>query len=114
MRQNTWTRTALISLTTLVTGGVVTGGRAAEPTPCADSQCTLSVPIPVGTYRIAQTTRGDEIAIEDFGSLLVPGKPHLPSKIFALAIPPGAKVVDVDYAVGQEVAKALALADLFG
>ncbi|MHC4067349.1 MAG: C25 family peptidase propeptide domain-containing protein, partial [Planctomycetota bacterium] len=103
MRQHGWTRTAIVSLTILMTGGSVAGGQVAEPAPCADSQCTLSVPIPVGTYRITRTNRGDEIAAEDFGSLLVPGKPQLPSKIFALAIPPGADVVGVDYAVGEKV-----------
>ena len=77
MRQHTWTKTAIVSLTGLITGGGVTGGQAAEPAACPDSQCTLSVPIPVGTYRITPPDRGDEIAAEDFGSLLVPGKPHL-------------------------------------
>ena len=49
---------------------------------------TIGVTIPVGSYEIINTDQGDEISVEDFGRLLVPGKPNLPSKIFAVAIPP--------------------------
>ena len=64
---------------------------------------TTSVTIPVGAYRITTKEQGDEIAVDGFGRLLVPGAPALPSKIFALAIPPGAEVVDVACDVGKEV-----------
>ncbi|UCC31907.1 MAG: hypothetical protein JSU86_06440, partial [Phycisphaerales bacterium] len=53
------------------------------------------VPIPVPDYELAATGRGHEISLRDFGNMLVPGKPVLPSKIVAIAIPPGAEVVDV-------------------
>ncbi len=62
----------------------------AAPKPLA-----IRVPIPVSDYKLAATAQGHEIALKDFGNLLVPGKPVLPSKIFAIAIPPGAEVVDV-------------------
>ena len=63
--------------------------RAAEPVAApAERQETVSVAIPVGSYGIVSTARGQEVSIADFGSLLVPGKPTLPSKIFAVAIPP--------------------------
>ncbi len=57
----------------------------------------VSVTIPIGTYEIKSTQQGQEMSVESFGRLLVPGKPNLPSKIFAIAIPPGAKVAEVTF-----------------
>jgi len=57
----------------------------------------ISVAIPVGDYKIENTGQGNYISAGGFGQLLVPGKPNLPSKIFSIAIPPGAKVVDIIY-----------------
>ena len=64
---------------------------------------TISVAIPVGTYEIENTENGDEISVEDFGRLLIPGKPNIPSKIFSIAIPPGAEVVDVSFEVADSI-----------
>lgn len=58
---------------------------------------TLSVTIPVGRYQIVEEKQGLEVTIESFGRLLIPGKPSLPSKIFSIAIPPGATVQDVTF-----------------
>ena len=55
---------------------------------------TTSVAIPVGNYQVAATPQGSRVTVDGYGSLLVPGKPRLPSRIFAIAIPPGAEVVD--------------------
>jgi hypothetical protein len=55
----------------------------------------ITVKIPIGSYEIKETVQGDEINVEDFGHLLIPGKPNLPSKIFSIAIPPGAILFDV-------------------
>jgi len=57
----------------------------------------ITVNMPVGTYEIKKTGQGYEVSVEDFGRLLIPGKPSLPSKIFSVAIPPGAKVVGVSF-----------------
>jgi hypothetical protein len=65
---------------------------------------TISLTIPVGTYDIRQTVEGQEIYVEDFGRLLVPGKPNLPSKIFAIAIPPGAVATEVSFDLGEGIA----------
>jgi hypothetical protein len=62
---------------------------------------SINVAIPVGTYEIRQTVDGQEVYVQDFGRLLVPGKPNLPSRIFALAVPPGAQVTGVAFNVGQ-------------
>jgi hypothetical protein len=63
----------------------------------------VSVPVPIGTYQIESTPQGQYISVEDFGRILVPGKPDLPSKIFAIAIPPGAEVAEVTFDVGQGI-----------
>jgi hypothetical protein len=63
----------------------------------------ISVTIPVGIYDVRQAPEGQEIFVEDFGRLLVPGKPNLPSRIFAIAIPPGAEVVEVSFDVGESI-----------
>ena len=48
-----------------------------------------SVTIPVADYEIRAEPGGANVVVEGFGSLLIPGKPELPSRIFAIAIPPG-------------------------
>jgi hypothetical protein len=63
----------------------------------------VRVPVPIGTYEIEQTQEGQYVSVEDFGRLLVAGKPDLPSKIFAIAIPPGAEVAEVTFDVGQGI-----------
>jgi hypothetical protein len=57
----------------------------------------ISVTIPIGNYEIKDTELGQEIYVDNFGRLLVAGKPNLPSKIFAVAIPPGVKFNDVSF-----------------
>jgi len=64
---------------------------------------TISVKIPIDTYEIETTELGDEISIKDFGHLSIPGKPNLPSKIFSIAIPPGAEVVDVSFELSESI-----------
>ncbi|MCK4365732.1 MAG: hypothetical protein KAW45_06750, partial [Thermoplasmatales archaeon] len=68
-----------------------------------DRDSTISVNIPIGSYEIISTEQGDEISVEDFGRLLIPGKPNLPSKIFSIAIPPGAELVDIDFEFGDAI-----------
>ncbi len=64
---------------------------------------TISVTIPIGTYEIQRAENGYDISVEGYGRLLVPGKPNLPSKIFSVAIPPGARMVELNYEIGQAV-----------
>jgi hypothetical protein len=63
----------------------------------------VSVTIPVGAYQIKDTEQGLKVFVENFGRLLVPGKPNLPSKIFAIAIPPGAEVAEVSFDLGESI-----------
>lgn len=70
---------------------------SAEENPC------MSATITPGPYTIRDTGQGHEIGIKDFGRLLIPGKPSLPSKIFALAVPPGAEVTGVTFDKGEGI-----------
>jgi len=63
----------------------------------------ISVTIPIGQYEINYTEQGQEVWVENFGRLLVPGKPNLPSKIFAIAIAPGAEIDEVTFTAGEGV-----------
>ena len=47
----------------------------------AAEELTVSTPIPVGAYEITSTDRGNEVAIEGYGRLLVPGMPNLPARM---------------------------------
>jgi hypothetical protein len=63
----------------------------------------ISVHIPLGTYDISDVDIYQEVTIEGYGRLLIPGKPNLPSKIFSIAIPPGAQVSDVAFDSGNQL-----------
>ena len=59
--------------------------------------------IPIGLYVIKNTDEGQEIFIDNFGRLSKPGEPCLPSRIFSIAIPPKAELVDIIYDVGESI-----------
>ena len=63
----------------------------------------ISVSIPVGIVEHENTINGDIVSIDDFGRLLIPGKPDLPTRIFSIAIPPGAVFVDLNYDAGEGI-----------
>ena len=67
------------------------------------SDDTIRVTLAIGSYQIQNSENGAVISIEDFGQLLIPGKPSLPSKIFAVAVPPGATIVNVKVEAGDGV-----------
>ena len=69
----------------------------------AAQEGTVTTTIPVGPYHITETAQGQQLSMEGFGHLRVPGKPMLPVKVVALAIPPGAEAVGVDYECGAQV-----------
>ncbi|MBU0641450.1 MAG: hypothetical protein KKB50_21525 [Planctomycetes bacterium] len=83
---------AAAALLLLLGGGVAVADDAA--------QGRVTVTVSAGAYELTAGTRGTEIQLDDFGYLLVPGKPALPSKIFAVAIPPGARVTGVEFETG--------------
>ncbi len=71
--------------------------------PSTHTNGKISVQIPVGSVTFQQTQGRDELAIDGFGRILIPGKPNLPSKIFSIAIPPGSVFVDLHYTLGDVV-----------
>jgi len=64
---------------------------------------TISVTIPVAAHEIENTMLGQELYIDGYGYWLIPGKPKLPSRIFALAIPSGAEFIEIDFTIGEGV-----------
>ena len=55
--------------------------------------------INVGDYEIESNGEEHKIIVEDFGHLLIPGNPDLPSRIYSIAIPPGAIFVEMNYEI---------------
>ena len=69
----------------------------------AQEQGTVVVTFDAEQYTLSDAALSQQVSVDGYGRLLVPGKPNLPSKIFAVAIPPGAKVVDVRFDVAEGV-----------
>ena len=63
----------------------------------------ISATISVENYEIKRAEQVDKISIEDYGHRLIPGKPDLPSRIYPIAIPPGAELVDVSYEIKESI-----------
>lgn len=63
----------------------------------------LRVPLPVPQLEISTVQEHHDLVLADYGMLMVPGCPDLPSRIFAIAVPPGAQVVGVAYDLGEPV-----------
>ncbi len=55
----------------------------------------ISVDIPLGTLTIVESDAGQRPMMDGFGVLHEAGAPQLPMRIFPIAIPPGAEVIDV-------------------
>ncbi|MCK4995532.1 MAG: hypothetical protein KAR55_01470, partial [Thermoplasmatales archaeon] len=87
----------------LLIGSVIVGAGISKIEETEITDGTISVKIPIGSYEIESTEFGDEISIEDFGHLLIPGMPNLPTKIFSIAIPPGAELVDVSFELPDSI-----------
>ncbi len=68
-----------------------------------DSDPCVTVTIRAGEYLIDPTDGQHEIIAPNLGRLLVPGTPKLPSKIYAIAIPPGAEMTEVSFETGEGV-----------
>ena len=63
----------------------------------------ISATISIGNFEIKRTEQVDKISVEDYGHRLIPGKPDLPSRIYSIAIPPGAELVDVNYEISESI-----------
>jgi len=76
----------------LLMGGVAAAG---DGPAAGTAEEVIRVDIAVGPYQTLDGLRGEELSLDGFGQLLVPGKPKLPARIFAVAIPPGAEFVEL-------------------
>ncbi|MBN2381985.1 hypothetical protein JXQ70_03795 [bacterium] len=63
--------------------------------PCFSAVDSVSVSFTIPEYSLTQTDQGVDLKIDDFGTIFEPGKPRLPSRIFAIAVPPGADVLGI-------------------
>jgi len=68
-----------------------------------DQTGIVSVTLPFESYDITNTDVGQKISVENLGRLLIPGKPNLPSKIYAIAIPAGAKVKEITFFAEESI-----------
>jgi hypothetical protein len=82
---------------------LLTSGTLAITIAPTEMQDSIQVNIPVPPYAITQKNNYDYISLENYGRLLIPGKPNLPSKIFTIAIPHEARITDVTINSGQLV-----------
>lgn len=65
---------------------------------------SLVFTLEAGDYRFSIDDNGNEkLEMDGFGSLTTPGAPALPSKVFAFALPPGVRVVDVRFDTGKTI-----------
>jgi len=61
-----------------------------------ENEQTITHYLTIEDYSIEQTTDGDKLSVENFGRLLIEGKPNLPSKIISIAIPPGSSIKNIE------------------
>jgi hypothetical protein len=85
---------------TLFRNGMVIGIAAillaSLQTPTSIAGDFLTMDISAGEYQIVNRGEDQLIEMEDFGHLVVPGKPMLPAKNFLIGLPPGARVQSVE------------------
>jgi len=95
-----------IFISILLIGGVVVGAGiniTKEKDFSYVEENTIDVKIAIDSYKIENTEFGNEISVKNYGHLLIPGKPNLPTKIYSIAIPPGAEMVDVSYKLSEGI-----------
>lgn len=88
-----------------VTGGKIVWGMLLIliPASLAAAETAVTQTISLGACRVQRSVDGDELEVPGLGNLLVPGKPKLPSRIYAVAVPPGAVVTDVTFDFGEGI-----------
>ncbi len=69
----------------------------------ADAPPSVRTAIAAAPYEISAVEGRQELTLEGFGHLQVPGTPRLPSRIIAIAIPPGAEFVGLSCDPGAGV-----------
>ncbi len=109
MNAPTRNRTAVVLLSALLLSVCVAMSSAAQDDARTSSAAgaeeilAIDIAIPSGACKVARDREGDDIRLDGYGSLLVPGKPKLPSKVFSIAIPPGAVYAGLDVDLGEGV-----------
>ncbi|KYK23837.1 hypothetical protein AYK24_00980 [Thermoplasmatales archaeon SG8-52-4] len=94
---------SLMLVVSVIAGSTSVNNKELNETVMLYEDGTIITSIPVGSYKIESKEQGDLVSIDDFGRLLIPGKPQLPTKIIAIAIPPGSQYVDLTYETGEGI-----------
>ena len=63
----------------------------------------IGITVQVDPYAIEESAGGHLVTVKGFGHMPIPGKPDLPSRIFSVAVPPGAVVTGVTFDPGEGV-----------
>ncbi len=79
---------------------LITSTALAAITTPTETHETIHINLPQPTYSLTQKNNYDYLTIEDYGRILIPGKPNLPSKIFSIAIPHQAEITDITIVSG--------------
>ena len=61
----------------------------------------ITITLEAGQYEVHQVGEYSVIEMEGFGSIISPGEPNLPAKIFLIGLPPGAEAVSVDMVASE-------------
>lgn len=76
---------------------------ALSPKPSYGPLQSYTITLKANDYSIDISDDYHQLTMKDFGFLSVPGKPELPSKNFAIALPPEANVISVSIVEKQEI-----------
>jgi hypothetical protein len=79
-------------------------GSLVLPSICSAESGQVSHTIKVPAVAVSEHERGQRIEADGFGVIGEPGKPILPGRIFAIAVPPGADVISVSWEARDPVA----------
>ena len=98
-------RSPLLSFHTLKSGVIALAALLILHPALAASSAPPSIKVVVSADapELIASPEGESVSVAGFGQLLIPGKPALPSRIFAIAIPPGAELLEVTHETGAAV-----------
>ena len=90
-------------ISSVLVGATTVNNNLSDETTFEFEDGEITSTLSIGNYEIQNTEEGDEVFVEDFGHLLIPGKPNIPSKIISIAIPPGAQFIDFTFETNDEI-----------
>lgn len=95
MRYTSLVRQTAILLLAMTISAVAYSSESGGPASCEIQGDRMAVVLQAGTYDLTEGTDGEQITMEGFCDLAVPGRPRLPLKRFLIGLPPGARALSV-------------------